>query len=48
MNFHDKSFVETIEMLVKAHNGSKEVVNSVKRQVCQDRYVELVNYIESI
>ena len=31
MNFHDKSFVETIEMLVAGHQGSRDVVNSVKR-----------------
>ena len=41
MNFHDKSFVETIEMLVAGHSASKDVVNSVKRQVSHDRYIEL-------
>lgn len=48
MNFHDKGFVEIIEMLVKGHNASQDVVNSVKRQVCQDRYIELQTYINTI
>lgn len=41
MNFHDKSFLETIEMLVSGNKASQDVVNSVKRQVSQDRYIEL-------
>ena len=31
MNFHDKSFVETVEMLVAGHQASREIINSVKR-----------------
>ena len=48
MNFHDKGFVEAMEMLVQGHNASQDVVNSVKRQVCQDRYTELQTYINTI
>ena len=48
MNFHDKSFVETIEMLASGHQASQDVVNSVKRQVSQDRYIELQTYINTI
>ena len=33
MNFHDKSLLETIEMLVAGHQASRDVINSVKRQV---------------
>ena len=31
MNFHDKSFVETIEKIVSDFQASQDVVNSVKR-----------------
>ena len=41
MNFHEKSLVQTIEMLLGKHKASQDVVNSVKRQVSQDRYIEL-------
>ena len=48
MNFHEKSFLETIEMLVAGFQASPEVVRSVKRQVSQDRYIELQTYIKTM
>ena len=48
MNFHDKSFVETIEMLVAGHQASREIINSVKRQVNHDRYIELQTYVNTM
>ena len=48
MNFHDKSFVETIEKIVSDFQASQDVVNSVKRQVSQARYIELQTYINTV
>lgn len=48
MNFHDKSFVETVEMLVAGHQASREIINSVKRQVNHDRYIELQTYVNTM
>ena len=48
MNFHDKSFIETIEVLVANQGAPQDVINSVKRQVSQDRYIELQTYIRSM
>ena len=48
MNFHEKTLVQTIEMLLAKHKSSQDVINSVKRQVSQDRYIELQNYIQQM
>ena len=48
MNFHDKTLIETIEVLVRGYNAGQDVVNSVKRQVSQDRYIELQMYINTM
>ena len=33
MQFHDKSFVQTVELLVQGHKAPKDVVSSVARNV---------------
>ena len=41
MQFHDKSFVQTVELLVQGHKAPKDVVKNVSRDISQDRYLEL-------
>ena len=41
MQFHDKSFVQTVELLVQGHKAPKDVVAGVARQISEDRYHEL-------
>ena len=42
MQIHSKGLVETVQVMLKGHRAPAEIIESVQRQVDEDRFYELL------